>query len=261
MVYGRRHGPTEGAVARLMDWVAFRAARRVIAVSGAMADVARAEHPLARGKVTSIRSGVSLMPVPGPPKEGSGVLDALRADGAFKALLLARIRPGKGHGVALRAAEILKARGKPIRLLFVGEGGGRKDMENEVGIRGLTEDVVFTGHMEDIRGILELADAMLIPSSADAFPKVAVEAFAAGLPVVASGVGGLKELIVHGETGLTVEPGDPEGLADALADLMENPEKGRRLAANALGVYRKELTPQVMVERYFQEYQRLVGVG
>jgi len=259
LVYGRRHGLTEGGVARVMDWVAFLGARRVIVVSEEMARVAREEHPRGKGKVVAIWSGVSLEQRAEPTEKERTILASLTATRAYSVLLLARIRPIKGHGVALQATEVLKKRGIPIRLLLVGEGRAKAAVEAEVRARGLDQEVVFTGHVEDIRRVLELADVMIIPSFGDAFPKVAVEAFAAGVPVVASAVGGLKELITPGKTGFLVEPDNAEALADALAHLKANPDKARQVATNAREVYRTELTPEIMVKRYLQEYQQLIG--
>jgi glycosyltransferase involved in cell wall biosynthesis len=258
LLYGRRHGTTEGPVPRLMDWVAFAASERVVAVSEATAEVARKEHPLGRRKVCFIWSGVSLGERDQGTEERPSLLATLRGGQDYTVLLLARLRPEKGHLVAIQAAEILREHGIGFRFLFVGEGPERGRLEREVKDRDLSPEITFTGHLDDIRLVFEVSDVMIIPSFADAFPKVAVEAFAAEVPVVASAVGGLEELISSGKTGLLVDSGDPRALAEALASLWRNPDRARLFASNAREVYENELTPEVMAERYLSEYLRVV---
>src|SRR5204863_7072488 len=95
---------------------------------------------------------------------------------------------------------------------------------------GLGDRVRFLGHVEDVPALLGTADAFVLPSLSEAFPNAAIEAMAAGLPVVASRVGGLPDLVDEGRTGVLVPPSDPRALADALTALIADPE-----AATALG--------------------------
>jgi glycosyltransferase involved in cell wall biosynthesis len=98
---------------------------------------------------------------------------------------------------------------------------------------GIADRVTFLGHREDVPALLAQADAFVLPSRSEAFPNGAIEAMAAGLPVVASAVGGLLDLIEPGRTGLLVPPDDPLALADALDGLVRAPARGAALGAAA----------------------------
>ncbi len=93
--------------------------------------------------------------------------------------------------------------------------------------------VTFLGHRDDVPARLAEADIFVLPSRSEAFPNAVLEAMAAGLPIVASGVGGILELIDDGRTGLLVRPGDAEALAERLCVLMEDEALASRLGAAA----------------------------
>jgi glycosyltransferase involved in cell wall biosynthesis len=113
--------------------------------------------------------------------------------------------------------------------VIVGEGPDRPQLEAEIGRLGLAERVVLTGERRDVPELLARADIFALASSSEGMPVSVLEAMAAELPVVASRVGGLPEEVVDGETGVLVEPGDPENLAEALAGLIADGELRRRL--------------------------------
>jgi glycosyltransferase involved in cell wall biosynthesis len=249
LVYGRRHGRTQGGLARLMDRIAVARSDKVIAVSPATARIAGEEHPSSVGKITSVLSGVAL--------QAGTESDAPQAGGArpFTVLLLSRLRRVKGHGVAMAAAGLLRDRGIDARFLFVGDGPERAALEEEATALGLGDRVVFAGHTEDVASVFRQADVSIVPSFADAFPKVAVESFAAGVPLVASSVQGLENLVRDGENGLLVPVGDAQALAVAIARLHDEPELARRLADRAHADYVKSYTPETMTRAYRSIYE------
>ena len=121
-----------------------------------------------------------------------------------------------------------------VTLLLVGEdieagGAYRLGLEGEARQLGLTGRVRFLGRRDDVPALLAAADALVLPSWIEGLPLVVLEAMAAGVPVVASSVGGTPEAVVDGETGLLVPPRDVEALADALDELLGDPERARRL--------------------------------
>jgi glycosyltransferase involved in cell wall biosynthesis len=260
LVYGRRHDWAHGPRQKLMYRVALTVCSKVIAVSPAMEAVAKEEHPRAKRKIMSIPNGITLDAGRDPTEEERSVLQSLRDDSAeHVAVLLARLRRVKGHSVAMEAAARLRQRHDGLRLLFVGDGQERDAIRRELEERELGGCISLTGYIEHVREVLEVADMMIAPSLSEPLNKSVVEAFAAGVPVVASGVGGLKDLITHGETGLLVPPGDSEALADAMEELMTRPEYAARLAANARRVYEESLTPEAMVGAYLRVYRELAG--
>jgi len=184
-------------------------------------------------------------------------IDEARAPGSWTVLLLARLRRVKGHRTALGAVAELGRRGVEVRLLLVGDGPDREALEGEVARLGISGQVHFVGHCEDVAAVFGLADLVVIPSLADALPKVAIEALAAGVPVVASAVEGLRDVFTHGQDGLLVPPGDSAALADAIQKVHAHPELGRRLAQKGRVLYEERFTPESMVDAYHSLYRTL----
>jgi glycosyltransferase involved in cell wall biosynthesis len=115
--------------------------------------------------------------------------------------------------------------------VIVGEGPDRRPLEAEIDALGLAGRIRLAGERRDVPDLLADADVFVLPSRSEGHPVAVLEAMAAGLPVVASRVGGIPEQVSHGETGLLVEPGDPRGLAAALRRLVAEPSLRLRLGA------------------------------
>ncbi len=122
----------------------------------------------------------------------------------------------------------------PVRLEVFGEGSLRAELEARAERGGV--DARFHGHVADLRGRLEALDVFVLPSRAENLPVAILEAMALALPVVATRVGGVPEVVADGETGILVEPDDPQALADAIAALAADP--ARRVALGSAGARR-----------------------
>ena len=137
--------------------------------------------------------------------------------------VLSRLNPKKGVGVFVEAAAQLAAAFPEAVFLVVWDGGSRRELEGLTGRLGLGSRVRFTGFRRDVPAILSEMAVCVLPSLTEALPNVLLEAMAAGVPVVATRVGGNEEVVAHGITGLLVPPGKAEPLASALRVLLENP--------------------------------------
>lgn len=153
-------------------------------------------------------------------------------------LFVGRLDRRKGVHVLLEAVAVLRDRLDTCHLTVVGDGPDRAWMERRVFEGGLKTFVTFAGPLDEagVAEAMRRADLLVAPSLAEGLPVVIMEALASGVPVVASAVGGVPELVRHGETGLLAPAGDPKGLADAMAKLLACPdlqrsmgEAGRRL--------------------------------
>jgi glycosyltransferase involved in cell wall biosynthesis len=142
---------------------------------------------------------------------------------------VANIRPAKGHEVLLDAAHLLKWESFSFSLWLVGDGDLRPAIEAKVRASDLNQHVRLLGRRADIPDILADADIFVLASHWEGMPGAIMEAMAAQLPVVATRVGGIPELVVEGETGLLVPPGDAAALATALKRLLTNPDLRRRM--------------------------------
>jgi glycosyltransferase involved in cell wall biosynthesis len=136
----------------------------------------------------------------------------------------------KGQDAMIRAMSMLRARCPDAVLLLVGDGPDRTRCEALVHHLGLEEAVRFAGHRHDVADVLAAVDVAVVPSTCEeAFGFVALEASAAGRPVVTFESGGLPEAVLHDQTGIVVPKGDIAGLSEAVARLLNDPELAKRL--------------------------------
>jgi glycosyltransferase involved in cell wall biosynthesis len=161
------------------------------------------------------------------------------------AVVPARLVKQKDHATLLRAVARLDV---PLRVRCYGEGPLRHELEELSRSLGTAHRVDFAGNV-DRDAMWADADLMVLPTHFEGFPITILEAMRAGVPVVASGVGGVPEAVEHGRTGLVVPPGDAGRLAAAIAALVAEP--GRALAMGSTGreVYEARFTSQIMAER------------
>jgi glycosyltransferase involved in cell wall biosynthesis len=195
-----------------------------VAPSRAMAAFLRRRLGLPASKLRVVPNGVALPPV----RPLAGAARTFVSVGTF-----AR---AKATGVAVDAfARIAQGRGG-VRLVLVGDGVERPDCERRVARHGIGHLVEFTGYRTDVPAVLARADSFVLPSVNENVPLALIEAMGAGLACVASGIGGVPELLDDG-SGLLVPPGDPEALARAMAMLADDealaPALGRAAAAKA----------------------------
>jgi glycosyltransferase involved in cell wall biosynthesis len=212
-------------------WVRYlynRAVDRVIAISGGVerALVAAGVDP---ARIRVVPSGVDVARFVAPP----GARAALRAawgaaDGDVVALVVGVLEARKGHATLIDAAGRL-GRDVPLRLVFCGTGSQEAALRAEAAARGV--GVGFLGFRDDVAACLAAADVAVLPSLQEGLGVAALEAMAAGRPVVATRVGGLAEVVVDGETGRLVPAADPAALADALRTLAHDPAARARMGA------------------------------
>jgi glycosyltransferase involved in cell wall biosynthesis len=239
---------------KLFDLTATFRATQIVAVSETMSQLATREHPWARDKITFLHNGIDL------EGEAAGEPAPLLPDSSGKILLLGRMRPEKGHGVALAAMEIVRERLPEATLWLAGTGSLETKLRQEVADRELSHHVSFLGHVDDVAGILRQVDLVIMPSLTEAFGLSAIEAMAAKRLVIASRVGGLPEIVEHGRSGVLVEPSKPEELAEQIVHFLEHPDERRRLAGSGYERYLERFTSDVMARNYLALYEELLGV-
>lgn len=164
----------------------------------------------------------------------------------------------KRHDVLIEAASKLGP--LPYRLLLAGDGPERQRLEGLVSRLGLGSRVMFLGQRDDIPEILKASDAFVLSSDSEGLSCSIVEALSAGLPVIATDVGGNPELVEDGITGFLAPPGDPARLAEALVKVIKDPALGKRLGRAALAKARESLSIQTMLNEYAGIYAALPGI-
>ena len=155
-----------------------------------------------------------------------------RADDDSLLLVPARLEPQKGHAVLLEALPLVLKEFPNVRAIFAGEGALRGELEGQSRRLGLDRKVCFVGRQSNIADWFALCHFTVLPSFFEGLPLVAVESLAAGKPMVATAVDGTPEVILDGETGLTVPPGDPECLADAICRMFRDPAMRQSMATS-----------------------------
>jgi glycosyltransferase involved in cell wall biosynthesis len=147
--------------------------------------------------------------------------------------MVANLRPGKGHDVLLAALAQLAPDLPRVRLRVIGDGSRRTELQALAARLGIADRVEFRGHCTDVAAELAPLDVFAFASEMEASSNAVLEAMAAGLPVVATNVGGIPEAIEDGLTGLLVPPRDPQALADALRRLLTDPALAHALGRQA----------------------------
>jgi glycosyltransferase involved in cell wall biosynthesis len=178
-------------------------------------------------RIRAIPNGVDLPPE--DPTARGRLRDELGLGEAPTLIVTSRLHPMKGHAHLLDAVALLREDFPALRLLVVGDGVERGRLEEQAEELGLADAVVFTGFRTDVAELLRAADLFVLPSLREGMPNTALEAMAAGLPVVAAAVDGVPEVVVEEETGLLVPARDPQALRDAIGRLLTEPQFAQAL--------------------------------
>lgn len=207
-----------------------------------------------REKLVTIPNGIELRP---PTRNRLEVRASLGIPADAPVVGTAgRITGQKGLEFLIQAAVLLGPAFPDLRVVLVGDGEERSTLEKQARSVGVEDRVHFLGVRMDIPDLLGAFDIYALPSRWEGLPMAVLEAMAAGLPVVASGVGGLPTAIRDGQEGLLVPPEDPAALAAALERLLADPELRRRMGSAAKQRYEADFTLQVMTRRYEALYLR-----
>lgn len=186
-----------------------------------------------------------------------------RKDGLCRILTIGNVRHVKGHDLLVRAAALVVAQYPNTRFLIAGEvlePPYYQELQASVQKYGLQHHVLFLGKISDLPQLLCEADFFVLPSRSEGFSNALIEAMAAGLPSVATDVGGNAEAVHHQETGLLVPPEDSGALADALLRLLQDPQLADHLSVAAREKVVKFFSAEAMLLRITAIYRELLHV-
>lgn len=173
--------------------------------------------------------------------------------------IIANYSPVKDHRLFLDIAGEVMRRRMDVHFLMIGDGRGRRAIEREIRARGWRDRFTLVSSTGEIADLLRLMAVSVLCSKSEGFPNVIMESMAAGTPVVAAAVGGVPELVQHGETGLLVESRRPEDFADAVEWVLDHPDEGRAVAGRAGERLRTEFTVHTMVDAHRTLYRELLA--
>jgi glycosyltransferase involved in cell wall biosynthesis len=230
----------------LDDGTARLCARILVVSEATMETLARQGYPQRAMEV--VYNGVD--PARAPPvrlAEGPTVLHVGRLAPVKGQLELIRALPKLDGTIAVLVGRDLER-----------DGAYELELADEAERLGVADRVVFAGQREDVASLLAGCDVCALPSRAEGLPLVLLEAMTQARPVVATAVGGTPELVIDGETGVLVRPGDPDALARALGGLLSDPERARRLGEAGRRRVAERFTVEAMAGRVLEVYGEVV---
>ena len=214
--------PTRGRRVETLQRFGYASAHRIVANSDVCAERLRREG-VAPDRISLIRNGLDLGAFglrPSPPRR-------------HRIVCVGGLRPEKAHEVLVAAIGRLRPAWPDVKLRLIGDGPCEAALRELAAGLGLLDCVEFLGRRDDIPALLREADVFVLPSRTEASPSTVLEAMGAGLPIVASRVGGVPEAVTDGVTGLLVPPDNVDALVGAVSHLFATPSLGERLGLAA----------------------------
>ena len=249
-----KHGRNPGGRGNLMlRRLAARLVYAFVAVSDTTAAQARDQRDATAARLRTIPNGIRLDRYAPDPEARAAARVELGLGDSWVVGTVGRVVAEKNHALLVRAmAPLLSSR---VRLVIVGDGDARAAVEAAVAELPEPRWVVMTGRRMDVPQLVHAFDVFALSSNTEGLPLVVPEAMAAGLPIVATAVGGLPSVVDPGETGLLV-PVDEAALSGALAELARDHPRARAMGANARTVALARYSHDRMVDAYLELYRQ-----
>ncbi|MFQ5876159.1 MAG: glycosyltransferase [Acidobacteriota bacterium] len=245
-----RHLRLERALARLTSMA--------VCCSRAVEEHARADLGLPGSRTLTVPNGIE-PPPPVGAEQARALLDHPRGPVIG---CVGSLAPHKGQATLLQALSLLPSDLGPGTLVLVGDGEERRRLAALAGRCARSWGVRFLGRRGDARRLLPALDLAVVPSlGREGFSLSAVEAMDASIPVVASRIGGLPEVVEDGRTGLLVAPGDPEALAWGMATVLRRPDRGRAFGLAGRARVERLFRAEAMARRIASLYEEVLGDG
>lgn len=247
---------------RLMARVLRHRSSSVLAVSASAArHFARASGAEPRS-VTTLHNGIDLRPYAAEATDAGDIRAEIGIPATARIVLtVAVLRPAKGIADMIDALPALVAAHPDVHYVVAGDGEARAALTSQAAARGVGDRVHLLGHRDDIPALLAAANAFVLPSHTEALPTVIIEALAAGVPVVATDVGGVPEMVDHGISALLVPARSPDRLADAVSRILSSPLQARAMATAGRRTAAERFDVGRQAGRLVAEYRRLAAGG
>ena len=206
-------------------------------------------------RLQTVRNGIAVSSFARDAVAGARLRKQLGLEGKIVGVMVARMEPPKDFALLLRAAAAALPRVPNLHLVLIGDGPASGELKSLAASLGISAHVTFTGIRKDVGDFLSMADFFLLISIMEGLPLVLLEAAAAGLPAIASRVGGIPEAVVDGQTGFVVAPSDLEELTQAISRMAAlKPAQRQALGAAAKEMVLREYDIEVVTRRWFELY-------
>jgi len=239
----------------------FRLAHRVVVNSEAVGRFL-VDSGVRPAKIVTLYNGLDMRRV--EPPEGFSPAEALGGLGLpegrrFVTIVANTHNPVKDHPTFLRAARRVKGRVPRAAFVVAGEGPLLEELRAYADELGIGEDTFFVGRCRRVAELLAVSEVCVLSSTAEGFSNSILEYMAAARPVVATDVGGAREAIAEGETGFIVPPGDDEALGARVAELLEEPERARRMGERGRSVVAERFSCEAQLANVEGLYESLLA--
>lgn len=265
-------GGWRNKIARLM----YSLSTHVIVNSTSIRDLLIGRDGVQRKKIHVIYNGVDIDQFIGVHQDKETLLPGVRERSKLVAVVANMDSTVKGHASLIAAAGSVCRHFPDVIFVLIGEGHEQPRLKQQINEAALGKNFLFLGSRKDIPELLACCDLSVLPSHSEGLPNAILEAMAAGLPVIATSVGGVPEVIEDGVTGLLVPPGDPAALSAAILRLLNDEDLRQRLASvghdcivkhfgfgrviNALeALYKESSEPFLVREERRQVFQTLIA--
>ncbi len=241
----------------ILDRLFLRFAPRIVCLSASQAQRVSGK-PFRPAKIRIVTNAIDASPI------APGAVDAARAElqrkfalpeGCALVATAGRLSPEKGVGDFLEAAALVHQRVPRARFLIFGSGALEEELQRKAGALGLQDHVTFAGFERELRNVLPGVDVLVNPSHSEVMPNVVMEGMAACVPVVATAVGGVEEIAGPHRTVRLVPPAQPEAQAQAIVELLDQPDRAQALAKAG----HQRITQAYSVETQIEQFHTLYG--
>ena len=232
---GFAHGYTDdNRKVKVYNWIdslVLRYADKVVAVSVSMKKLL-VKKGIKSSKIIIIRNAIDKSELI-PGKSVRDIRTALRIESKQLVIgVVGRLGPEKGQIVLLKAFRNFLQKLPHAKALIIGEGQERKSLVSFCKENNIADNVIFTGYINNVADYYQIMDLLVIPSFSEGLPNVLLEAMACGIPVIASSVGGIPE-VINDKNGVLIPPGDHNRMSDEIMDLVGDKKRMKRLKVNA----------------------------
>ncbi|MDO3722576.1 glycosyltransferase [Marinobacter sp. chi1] len=253
--HGRFHPDRYRKKARFINPIIAHTTKTLVAISHATRDALAEYEYMPRYKIDVIYNGIDPLTVIDDEHRHFLSTNLGLQQGELIIGTVARLDPVKNHALILQATRALIDKGYKVRLLLVGDGPERENLEVLAEDLKLGSAAIFAGFQTQAADFLSLMDIFLLPSFTEGTSMTLLEAMSLGIPTVATRVGGTPEIVVDGETGVLIESDDLTALTNGIQILIDNSDQRRSMALRAKARFHDNFSAKKMVERYQQSYE------
>lgn len=245
---------------QIIDRMVSQKVDHIIACSNAAKEIITNHERVDTRKITVIYNGTSINKFKLQSiKQREQIRKTLGIEDKIVLSFTARLRPAKGHKYLLEAISIIKNQYPRVVLLLIGDGVLRYELDTLTRQLNIESNVRFLGQRTDIPDLLSVTDIYVHSSVEEGFGIAIIEAMAAGLPVVATNVGGIPEIITNNINGILVPSENPQAFVDSISYLIEHPKNRKILAEKGKQHVETTFTDDVMIKKYMEVYVKIIS--